>query len=204
MTSLLRYCVGEFNGKNNEQKLEVRDLIFSIPNLITLTGIILTLFLFYQIARNFLVWLIPFNIVAIGLSDLLDGFAATKLKQHSWLGKFIDGFRDRLLGGAILFSFLYLNQSIITIILVSALVFQELYVAYLNYTAMCKFKTCSVHTASKVRQLIHIICGLTLVIQQYWLGTELVELNFLLVLMIVGSFGTMMCTGGNKEVKYEM
>lgn len=196
MSGIFKYCIGEFVGENNASPENVRDKIFTIPNAITLAGIALAILYIIQFSIHLWTWFIPLNIVLIGFSDLFDGYTATHYNQHSWIGKFLDGFRDHLLGGSILLNLTVVSSNLTTYILAALLVFLELRIIYVNCTAnraaMHELRMCSTHTVNKVRRFIHVICGLLFTIQRYWLPNVIVDAEFLLIVMTLGSISVVM------------
>lgn len=198
--ALVYYLVGEFSGKNGVPSEVVRHRILTVPNGVTFVGILLTAFYVFQFTSNFLNVTIPVVIFMIGLSDLFDGFLATKLDQHSWVGKFIDGFRDRLLGIALVWNFLHLTANYLTLTFAVILVGIEVFVAKKNI--LCGVEAIKgkagtdVHISSKMRQLIHLFCAMVLVVQVYWLKMVLLGPTALLAMMLLGS----VCTLWHKKI----
>ena len=83
--------------------LSLKDL-FLLPNLITLSRLILSLYLFNQYSLNtFSTFYLVFIIALIGISDSIDGIVARKLNQVSRLGTILDPVCDRIVFVLLLF-----------------------------------------------------------------------------------------------------
>lgn len=88
---------------SNEEKMAVnsvtinleRDAVFTIPNIISFTRILLIIpFIVFFLLRKYF---IAFGFILLsGISDCLDGFLARKLNQISDLGKLLDPVADKL------------------------------------------------------------------------------------------------------------
>ena len=78
--------------------------IFLVPNLITLSRLIIVIVIFFQFTPNDfeVVTLIVF-IAIVGLSDSLDGIVARRFDLVSKLGTILDPFTDRVVLIIILF-----------------------------------------------------------------------------------------------------
>lgn len=81
-----------------------REDIFNLPNLLTWTRIGSIPFLVLCIHQNQADWSLwaGWGFFVIGLTDLLDGFLARRLKQVTVWGKFLDPLADKLLISSVL------------------------------------------------------------------------------------------------------
>jgi CDP-diacylglycerol--glycerol-3-phosphate 3-phosphatidyltransferase len=89
-----------------EIKKEIKEDFFNIPNVISLTRIVLAFFIVYMIFSGFqnLTIAIVFGFAAI--TDWLDGFFARKLKQTTSVGARLDQVTDRIFTAIILIALL--------------------------------------------------------------------------------------------------
>lgn len=133
-----------------------KNAVLTIPNLVTLGGILLVFsyVVFYVYGANR--WLIFSVLFLAGLSDLLDGFLARRLGQSTNLGIIIDLARDRLLLLAIL--------GHITLLIgfraqIAVIIFLETLIATLNIYGFLDSSVRSAHRVGKIRQLAHVFGG---------------------------------------------
>ncbi len=75
------------------------EFIFNIPNLLSISRIVLIpLFIYLLSQKTVESWILAIVVFIIAsLTDLLDGWSARKLKQESEFGKFIDPLADKIL-----------------------------------------------------------------------------------------------------------
>jgi cardiolipin synthase len=83
--------------------------ILTIPNIITSIGICLLIPYIWSFLTDGNRWVMFGSIFFAGFSDLIDGFAARKLKQKTRIGAVIDTSRDKLLLFAILWHFFWIQ-----------------------------------------------------------------------------------------------
>ena len=78
---------------------QARDEIFTLPNMLTMlrVGSIPLMVLLLYFNGNFWSWLAAGVFFAAGLTDLLDGWLARRLKKDSRMGRFLDPLADKLL-----------------------------------------------------------------------------------------------------------
>ena|SRR3989344_3432523 len=172
----------------------VSNKILTVSNLITTVGIFLTVFYIWQFSVEKLTGLIPVTVLLIGLSDLLDGFSARRLNQHSILGKILDPLRDKLLMFAILANIFYIKQLTpfilpLLIIIVSEAFFYAKMFILLKKIGVIKMQA---HFLAKTRQVIYGICGIIFVMQEYWLLSELVSAHALIFSMALASLSLLL------------
>lgn len=76
--------------------MKLPTLIMNIPNLLSLSRIVLIPLLIYLLVINYWFWaLVVFGVASI--TDMLDGWSARKLGQESEFGRFIDPLADKFL-----------------------------------------------------------------------------------------------------------
>lgn len=142
-----------------------RNDIATIPNAITLAGIIFVFAYLIAFLMNANRWIIFSCIFMAGLSDLLDGFFARKFDQGTYLGEILDPFRDRMLLLAILLHVILVsgfNKLVIGII------FFEVFVVLAKILSMVRKTALEVHWVGKLRQLIHVTCGGLIIMKFYF------------------------------------
>ena len=83
--------------------MTLKDL-FLLPNLITLSRLFVSIYLFYQYSiENIRIPILVTLIAAIGISDSIDGIVARRLNQVSKLGTILDPVCDRIVFLLLLF-----------------------------------------------------------------------------------------------------
>lgn len=179
----------------------VSNKILTVPNLITTLGIFLTVLYIWQFSAEKFTPFIPITVFLVGLSDLLDGFAARRLNQHSILGKILDPLRDRLLVFAILANIFYIKQltpfilPLLMIILSEAFFYAKMFML-LKKIGVIKMQA---HFLAKTRQAIYGICGIIFVIQEYWLLSELASAHALMFSMALASLSLLLLHLGDAK-----
>lgn len=146
--------------------VHTRDEIFTIPNLVTIFGIITTLLYAYCFLWRVQEAYIPLLVFAAGCSDLFDGLFARMLDQHSRLGKMLDPIRDRLLGAAILTNIVIANPAvwgIVTLVCVFEVVIAAFHLSHMRTTGALAIA----HFSGKIRQAVHLISAGIFVFQTY-------------------------------------
>ncbi len=148
--------------KMNIFKEKPPDAIITIPNIITTLGILLLI----PYVWGFLTehrWIMGKSLFLSGLSDLLDGLLARKLKQMTKLGEFIDPLRDRLILIAVLIHIAIIGgkPAIGWLLLIIAV---ELFTVAIN---CCGFRT-KVHFVGKIRQAIHLLMAGLVILSYYF------------------------------------
>src|SRR5271157_3785986 len=91
-----------------EKFLKKPQLIAHIPNILSISRIVLIPFVIYLLVVKSWIWALLFFIIA-SLTDLLDGWSARKLNQVSEFGKFIDPLADKFLVISILTALMVLD-----------------------------------------------------------------------------------------------
>lgn len=176
-----------------EREVVVHKRLFTVPNLITVIGILLIGVYVYSYVTESWTYAIPLLIIAIGLSDLFDGLAARLLNQHSYIGKIMDPARDRLLLFAIMVNIVIVDSSIVVLLTILSLVVIELLIIAINLMFIKKTKRIGqVHTLGKLRMAVHGLCSGVFVVMVYWPGfwevwapVNLVQISIIQLLSIM-------------------
>lgn len=135
--------------------------LFSIPNILSLSRIILIplflYFIFIPTKEHRLYALLVFIIASI--TDFLDGWTARQLKQESEMGKFLDPLADKFLVVAALIAFLILDP-LIPLWMVVIIVGRDVLITVMRYLAIKKGMSLRTSGFGKVKtafQMISII-----------------------------------------------
>jgi len=184
---VFRYSLRRFIGTAGEYRVHERWA--TIPNAITVAGIIGVVFYTWLFLTNSIVWAIPLVHIGVLLSDMLDGIAADALDQHSRAGKFLEPLRDRMHAAA-LFGNLILAapESGVVAALVIA-VAAETWIGFLAFRGFVH----NVHAVGKIRATVYGICGLAALVQLYWVKSWFVPLSAFAITMAAASLGTAIC-----------
>lgn len=188
--SVLRAILSDFFV---EKAVVVENKIFTLPNLVTMLGLIGIAFYVFQFATETLTLLIPVTVFFVGLSDLLDGLLARKLNQHSRLGKFIDTLRDKLLGLACLINVIYVKGLGIDLILPLLIIISAEIIIFLPdlFSFNKNGGTSHVHAVGKARQAIYLLATGIFLFQEYWLKKEVISVGYLLWIMAAASLSAL-------------
>ncbi len=121
--------------------------IFLLPNLITISRLIITIYLFTNLSpNNFTNTALIIIIALIGISDSIDGIVARKLNQVSKLGTILDPITDRIVFVMLLFWLI----SYFPIWFIYALFAREVLVVFGGIYVLTKSKTVTVSNKGKV------------------------------------------------------
>lgn len=142
-----------------------RNDIATIPNAITLLGIIFVFAYLVAFLMNANRWIIFSCIFMAGLSDLLDGFFARSLNQRTYLGEILDPFRDRTLLLVILFHVMLMSGFNMLVI---GIIFFEVFVVLVKILSLVRKMALEVHWVGKLRQFIHVACGGLIIMKFYF------------------------------------
>ncbi|MDX1608032.1 MAG: CDP-alcohol phosphatidyltransferase family protein [Candidatus Spechtbacterales bacterium] len=179
-----------------EQDVNVQRKVFTVPNAITFVGVLAVVAYIFMYSMNIATAFIPVMVIFVGLSDVLDGLAARKLDSHTYLGKILDPLRDRFLGLALILNIALYAEGALVYLFTAAIVVAELLTGYINWQKERKNKTGgSVHTAGKLRMLVHGLCGGAFVVQTYWPSLQIWPLplnpiKFLAIMLIASIIAT--------------
>ena len=162
----------------------------TIPNLVTISGIIATVFYVLGYLSNYLVVMMGTVLWAM-FSDVLDGFLARRLNQQTTLGAFLDPLRDRLLLAAVIGNLIFLegiefvfNKWVVVILTAECGIFVLNTCVYAKKRILIK-----VHLVGKLRQVGHLIL-IGFAVTNLYLNIYDIELAQILKLMAVLSFAT--------------
>jgi cardiolipin synthase (CMP-forming) len=139
-------------------------MIFSVPNLVTMLGILLIpLGVYFFVKELFVLSFYCFLLSAV--SDLLDGWLTKTLNQRTRLGEFLDPFRDRvLLFGALWILFDIIRMNRLSIFFLFMLLIAEIGIVLLGFFYP---HTIKVHSMGKSRQAIHLFFIFLLFLNRY-------------------------------------
>ena len=128
-------------------------MVFSVPNLVTMVGILLIpLGIYFFVKGSLILTFSCFLLSAV--SDLLDGWFAKILNQRTKFGEFLDPFRDRvLLCGALWILFDIIQTSRVAVFFLFLLIVAEIGIVLLGVLYP---HTIKVHSMGKSRQAVHL------------------------------------------------
>lgn len=152
-----------------EKNVPVGDEILTWPNLITTLGILGIGVYIFQYTTETLIILIPITVFLIGFSDLLDGFTARRLNQHTWIGKLLDSLRDKLLRFTFFINLLFIEDSIFIIALLLFVVLASEGIIFF-YDLRSYFQKIIIkgHPVSRFAQIPPLLSIGIIVISEYW------------------------------------
>ncbi len=153
--------------------------VITVPNIITFSGIVAIGFYTYGFLASSR-WLLGIMLFLAGLSDLLDGEVARRLKQKTRIGEFLDPLRDRLLLLAVLANIFYI-AGIKCIFWGGIMVVYELLIVLCNLILLPPQKR-KVHLVGKLRQAAHLLLAGLVVLNFYFrdiiFGITNINFNF--------------------------
>ena len=149
-------------------------MVFSVPNLVTMVGILLIpLGICFFVKGSLILTFSCFLLSAV--SDLLDGWFAKILNQRTKFGEFLDPFRDRvLLCGALWILFDIIQTSRVAVFFLFLLIVAEIGIVLLGVLYP---HTIKVHSMGKSRQAVHLFFIFLLFLNKF----NLVFWDYLLV-----------------------
>ncbi len=140
--------------------------VVTVPNIITFSGIIAVGFYTYGFLASSR-WLLGIMLFLAGLSDLLDGEVARRLKQKTRIGEFLDPLRDRLLLLAALANIFYIADFRLLILWGGLIVGFEILTA-LNNLFLIAPRNRKVRLVGKLRQAAHLFLAGLVVLSFYF------------------------------------
>ncbi len=183
--------------KNLFKEKSYEDVV-TIPNIITVSGIIAIGFYVYGFLTGDR-WLLGVMLFLAGLSDLIDGEAARRMKQKTRLGEFLDPLRDRFLLAAVLANIFYITKFNILIFWGGLIAGFEILTALNNLFIAPQNR--KVHLVGKLRQAVHLLLTGFVILSFYFrdiiFGIANIKFNFppdlALPLMAVCSCAAFIC-----------
>lgn len=172
--NIITFLIDRFTGRNSG-KYSVQDRVFTTPNLVTISGILLTWFYVFQVYAGFLLALVPITCVIICLSDALDGFLADRLNEHSKYGKLLDPVRDRLFTFALLWNVWYIAGNVVLFPIFIALFAESSILLRGAIIFRRTGKPSEVHAIGKVRTFVQWLATMGVVVQEYWFGSSFID-----------------------------
>ncbi len=120
--------------------------LFLLPNLITLSRLFVSIYLFYQYSiEDIRIPLLVTLIAAIGISDSIDGIVARRLNQVSQLGTILDPVCDRI----VFLLLLFWLEDIFPILFFYGILMREILVIIGSLYVLTKTKTIKVSNIGK-------------------------------------------------------
>lgn len=180
------FLADRFTGRN-AKSFTVHRSIMTIPNMVTISGILWTIIYTVQYSFGIATGLIPFLVVLIVLTDAADGYLADRLNQHSSYGRVLDPVRDRLFTAALLGN-LWIIAGKAVLVPIGLLVLSEVLLAL---EAMVLYHISGempvVHWIGKARSALQWVLGYAVLFQTYWLGQVIVSPVILTYVMAFAS-----------------
>lgn len=141
--------------------MKIKDVIFYIPNLLSISRIILIplfIYLLFVPTAVAKIWsLVVFGLAS--LTDLLDGWSARKFNQESELGRFLDPIADKFLVISALIAILVLDPyfEIFDIWMIVIIVGRDLLITLMRYLAIKKGKELRTSRFGKIKTAFQMI-----------------------------------------------
>jgi phosphatidylglycerophosphate synthase len=158
--------------------------LYTVPNVITASGIIAIGVYIYACFMRDVYLLIGMQVLIIA-SDVLDGYLADVLHQHSRIGKLLDPARDRLHMLACVGTVWWVTPQ--TLYLLVMLCGIELAIGTIGMYALAVKKSFNVHAVGKLRSAMHWACFSTFLVQEYMLERIYVPTEVLMTVALCAS-----------------
>jgi len=150
------------------------------PNVVTLLGFMFVgMYVFQFVTGNYEIY-IPLTVLAIGVSDFLDGFLARWLNQHTFVGVLLDTSRDRLFRLTFCVHMFLVRQDDIIVVLLAVWVLHDITLVVrdgVRYRTATLGRTPAVN---KIGQMFVMLVIGFIMIQQYWLAAPFISSSMLL------------------------
>ena len=176
-----------------QEDARVQETMLTVPNLITALGIIAILIYVLQFLTASFVYVIPLTVGIAVASDLLDGFAARRLNQHTFSGKLFDALRDRLLRIAVFANAIVAASAGKTLEELWPLLIPFAIVLTIEWTTFRthigeyhKRKFAKGHKVTRALQIPAMILMGLIVVQEYWLPPLMPRALLLWIIAIIG------------------
>jgi len=167
-------------------------MIYYLPNILTLFRILLTplfIYILFWGGVNGYPWALAIFITA-GITDIIDGYLARRLKVESSFGKMLDPAADKIL---ILSAFIsFVTMDLIYLWMVIIIILRDVLITAIRYLlekrgmSMATSNIAKAKTGVQVASVIVILCYLSLKSYQVYLITDLIDgMYLILVLMLI-------------------
>jgi phosphatidylglycerophosphate synthase len=160
-----------FTGRN-AKNFDVSDEIITLPNLVTICGIIWALQYVMLYLTGIINLFIPVLVILIVLTDMTDGWLADRFNQHSKYGKILDPMRDYVFTLALLgniYTIVRWNED--AVLYLSMLIFYEVLLALLYLNQHLRYGKISYpHGMAKARFAFYWVLAFIILSQTYWFG----------------------------------
>lgn len=146
-------------GGHRWTNFKMKESILNLPNLLTLSRIVLTPFIVYAILLE-QPWLSLGLMLIAGVSDLLDGAIAKRLGQNTVVGSYMDPIADKLLLIGCITALFIVNQ--VPLFLFLAVIFRDVIIVggaltYELVTHRLKMEPTFLSKATTVAQILYVL-----------------------------------------------
>ncbi len=148
--------------------MKIPKFIFNIPNLLSLSRIILIPVLIYLIYQK--MWIYALVLFAVAsFTDMLDGWSARKLKQESEFGIFIDPLADKFLVISVLAALMVLDPylEIFDFWMILVIVGRDVLITFMRYLAIRRGQILKTSQFGKVKTAFQMI-SIVIIIMIYF------------------------------------
>lgn len=169
MYKIVDAIIGRMLGRS-AKNFVATDKICTRANMITVAGIIVTVFYIVQYTYGILLVLIPVIQSLILSTDVVDGIVADRRNEHSKLGKVLDPFRDRFfMFAAFVNLYVLFGDPVVSSVLVLVLTEAVIWTGG-AFVYLCTGNIPSVHGVGKARAMVQGVAIVVISVQTYWLG----------------------------------
>ncbi|MDX8410196.1 MAG: CDP-alcohol phosphatidyltransferase family protein [Mariprofundales bacterium] len=163
--------------------------LLSIPNILTLSRIVLTPLMVFALLRHEAIWALLLLVVA-GLTDMLDGAIARFFNQRTVVGAYLDPLADKLLLISGIVALYHLGE--VPLFLFLAVVFRDVVIVLgaISYELVTRNLKMEPSLISKVTTAMQIACLFVLIMHQAWpISPQLVAWAIWLTFMVTVASG---------------